>query len=675
MNYSEPSQRRSSAQLLIAGFIVLIALSALFALVALHENNKIVELNDKMYRHPFSVSNAVLKANTDIIAMHRYMKDVVLSANKDDLEAAILLVDQHEQEVYRHFKLIKERFLGDEETVNLSYKAFMDWKAIRNEVIALQRNNQNKEAAAITVGKGAMHVKLLTQRMDVLTNFARNKALEFKDNSQKAYEKSKSYLYALFVLLLLSGVGTAFFVVTRVRKAELALRSSEERFQGLFNNSDISIWSEDFSLVLVVLENLRLEGVTNLKQHLESNISLAWKLSELVKVNHVNNTTLKLFGARNKDEFVYKISETFGSNAIEVFIDELCAIWSKQKGFQSEANFKTLDGKEISALLSFQIPTTESDFRNIPVSIVDITERKKAEEQLRLSSRVFSDTNEGIIITDANKLIIDVNPAFSKITGYSREEVIGESPSILKSEKQSPEFYAVMWQHVNEHGHWQGELWNCKKNGEFYAELLTISSLKDSNDNIDSYVGLFTDITHSKLQQENMELMAHYDTLTKLPNRALLTDRFNQAIAHTKRSGVLLAVCFLDIDDFKPVNDDFGHGIGDKLLIEIAHRLKSAVRDEDTVSRLGGDEFVLLLVDIESIEKCSDLLERIMQSIQHTYALDGQSINISASLGISLYPLDDMELDVLVRHADQAMYKAKQEGKNKYRFFGVNEAQ
>lgn len=675
MARSAVSEIKSTTGLLITGFVVMISLVVLFASISLYENSRIAELNDKIYHHPFSVSNAVLEANADIIAMHRYMKDVVLATNQDALERAILLVEEHEDEVYRHFALIKERFLGDKKTVNAAFSAFVQWKTIRAEVIALQRNNQHQKAAAITVGKGAKHVQLLTQRMDVLIDFARNKALEFKGNSQRAYEDSVTYLYALLIVITLSSIATAFFVITRVRKAERARKESEERFEDLFKNAEVSIWSEDFSPVLLMLNNLRMTGVLDLKKHLQQNPSLAWELAAKVKVNSVNDATLKLFGAKTKEEFMSKIDITFGSNAIEVFIEELCAIWEKKEAFHAEANFNTLDGKEISTIVSFQIPTKESGFFNIPVSIVDITNRINSEKLLQLSSRVFSDTHEGIMITDANRVIIDVNPSFTKITGYSHDEAIGQDPNILSSGKQSSEFYTEMWQQIKGFGHWQGEIWNRKKCGEVYAELLTISSLQDAKGNTTNYVGVFSDITNSKRQQDNIKKMAHYDVLTNLPNRTLLIDRFNQATAHTKRSDTLLAVCFLDLDDFKPVNDTYGHDVGDKLLIEVAYRLGSAVRNEDTVSRLGGDEFSLLLGDLKSTAQCYEVLERIIQSVSATYVIDEKAITISASIGVSLCPLDDVELDVLLRYADQAMYQAKQEGKNNYRFFDVNEAQ
>ncbi len=220
----------------------------------------------------------------------------------------------------------------------------------------------------------------------------------------------------------------------------------------------------------------------------------------------------------------------------------------------------------------------------------DITERKQAEDRLKLAARVFGEAHEGILITDANGIIIDVNPTFTEITGYSREEIIGKNPRVLKSDRQDPDFYLEMWNCLKLARHWQGEVWNRKKNGELYAELLTISALCDEQGGVLHYVGLFSDITQSKQQLQMLELLAHYDPLTHLPNRAMFADRLLQGIARIKRDQSLLALCFLDLDGFKPVNDQFGHEAGDQVLIEVAERIKHSMRDGDSISRHGGDE-------------------------------------------------------------------------------------
>ncbi|MFT6327856.1 MAG: diguanylate cyclase (GGDEF)-like protein/PAS domain S-box-containing protein [Crocinitomicaceae bacterium] len=307
--------------------------------------------------------------------------------------------------------------------------------------------------------------------------------------------------------------------------------------------------------------------------------------------------------------------------------------------------------------------------------IQDITERKNAEEKLQLFSRMFSDTHEGIIITDPQQYIVDVNPAFSRITGYSHAEIIGKPASILNSGKQSSVFYARMWQSIAEKGFWQGELWNRKKQGELYAELLNISSLKNDNDEVTNYVGLFSDITSSKQYQEQLNLMAHYDLLTKLPNRALFIDRFNQSIAHSKRTGHQLAVCFLDLDNFKPVNDNYGHEAGDRLLIEVAERIKNCLREEDTLSRQGGDEFAILLNDIESASEYEGTIKRIHQALTRPYFINDVQHNITASSGVTLYPSDDGDIDTLLRHADHAMYESKLSGKHRSHLYSPDSDQ
>ncbi len=289
--------------------------------------------------------------------------------------------------------------------------------------------------------------------------------------------------------------------------------------------------------------------------------------------------------------------------------------------------------------------------------------------KLRLTSIVFENTMECITITDAEGNIIDVNPAFSQVTGYAREEVLGENPRFLKSGHHDQAFYAAMWQAINTTGYWSGELWNRTKTGECYPELRSISAVTDTQGAVIHYVGISSDISQLKQHEERLERMAHYDALTGLPNRVLLADRMKQAIALAKRERKMLGVCYLDLDGFKPINDTFGHQAGDHVLVEIARRIGNILREGDTVARLGGDEFVGLLPDLNRVEECIVTLKRLHENIALPIGIQGQSFSLTASIGVSIFPNDDNDPDVLLRHADQAMYIAKQSGKNRYHLF------
>ena len=300
----------------------------------------------------------------------------------------------------------------------------------------------------------------------------------------------------------------------------------------------------------------------------------------------------------------------------------------------------------------------------------DITQRKEAEAELEQAASVFQHANEGITITDADGVILDVNTAFTRITGYSREEALGQNPRILKSGRQDAAFYAEMWQTLHSRGRWAGEIWNRRKNGEVYAELLTISAVRDSNGCVQRYVGLFSDISVQKEHQQQLEHIAHYDVLTGLPNRVLLADRLQQALAQTLRRGTQLAVVYFDLDGFKIINDRHGHDAGDRLLMTLADRMKHVLREGDTLARLGGDEFVAILVDLPDVDASLPWLNRLLRAIAEPVHDEVGPLQVSASLGISFYPqAESVDADQLLRQADQAMYQAKLAGKNRYCLF------
>lgn len=296
-----------------------------------------------------------------------------------------------------------------------------------------------------------------------------------------------------------------------------------------------------------------------------------------------------------------------------------------------------------------------------------------AEKQLKLHATAFLNAQEGIFLTDAAGNILDVNPAFTRITGWERSEVIGRNPRVLKSGRHDRAFYAAMWKSISETGSWRGEIWNRNKHGEIYPEMLSISAVRDETGQLINYVAVFADISRIKAQEQQLTRIAYFDALTELPNRMLLADRLVQGISQTRRSQSTMAVCYLDLDGFKPINDTWGHDVGDKVLVEMAHRLQQAVRGGDTVARLGGDEFVLLLLGLKGIDDCNEAIERLLQQIAQPIPFLSEAATITASIGVTLFPLDDADPDTLLRHADQAMYQAKQAGKNRYHVFDAEQ--
>lgn len=300
----------------------------------------------------------------------------------------------------------------------------------------------------------------------------------------------------------------------------------------------------------------------------------------------------------------------------------------------------------------------------------DITVDKRNKEQLALAANVYKEVNEGIVITDVNAIILDVNEAFTRITGFSKGEVIGQKSSILSSGRHDTEFYASLWQSLLTQGYWSGEIWNRRKNGDVYPQLMSISAVQDSPSMAAHFVALFSDISSIKEYEQRLEKMAHYDLLTGLPNRFLLSDRLRMAMSRAKRSGEILALLFLDLDGFKEVNDTYGHDMGDRLLVLLSGAMASVLREEDTLARMGGDEFVMVLPGLANQESVVPVLQRLSAAIVNPVVVSDIELMVSASIGVALYPLaEEVDADQLIRQADQAMYQAKLLGKNRYHFF------
>ena len=299
----------------------------------------------------------------------------------------------------------------------------------------------------------------------------------------------------------------------------------------------------------------------------------------------------------------------------------------------------------------------------------DITQQKLANDELKAAAAVFEATQEGIMTTDAELRITAVNSAFSTITGYSEEEVVGQTPAILSSGKHDRVFYEEMWSQLTTEGRWSSEVWNKRKDGTLYPQWLSISVIRDEADEVLQYIAVITDRTEVKKHEDQIHMQAYYDSLTELPNRSLLMDRIDHDLKLAVRNNYLSSLLFIDLDRFKRVNDTMGHEIGDNLLVKVAERLRGLVRSSDTISRFGGDEFVILLSDISDENHAAQVAEIIINALKEPFIIEGYEIFSGASVGISMCPSDSMDSLELLRLADMAMYKAKESGRNQYHFF------
>ncbi|MDH5424574.1 MAG: diguanylate cyclase [Gammaproteobacteria bacterium] len=314
----------------------------------------------------------------------------------------------------------------------------------------------------------------------------------------------------------------------------------------------------------------------------------------------------------------------------------------------------------------------EGEAQSMVGTVLDITEQKKAERELRLADNVFDHAAEAIVITDTNSRVLRVNSSFTRLTGYSAEEAMGEQiHQLIKSEKHEKSFFQEMWKEIDDHGCWEGEIWDKRKDGTLFLSSQNISEVKDDKGVVIQYTSIFSDITDKKIAEERIKHLAEFDQLTGLPNRELFKDRLDQAVHRTKRNKKEIALLFIDLDAFKSVNDTYGHQTGDELLQEVAQRLLACVREQDTVARLGGDEFMIILESLVDKEDAALVAEKVIKSLSNKIQLGKHEASIGASIGISVYPDDGVDQEALIKYADMAMYQAKSKGKNQYQYYSL----
>ncbi|MFC7514237.1 putative bifunctional diguanylate cyclase/phosphodiesterase [Herbaspirillum sp. GCM10030257] len=455
--------------------------------------------------------------------------------------------------------------------------------------------------------------------------------------------------FAQRVLLSLSGLATIFFCLT----AWITYRESAEKRRQ-------SVELEHRHALFRTLFEGTGEGVI---------------LMASDQISECNGAALRLFGIADTSRMqtmdlasLQPARQPDGDHSNMGLYARIDAAW--QHGPQTfEWYFQSMDGREFPAETGIHAVSVGGN-AIVQITIRDITRRKQDERSMRLANQAFEHSQEGIAITDEHANILTVNRAFTAITGYSATESTGRNPRFLASGRQPREFYRHMWQTVRDYGKWQGEIWNKRKNGETYPQLLNISRLTDDNGHVINYVGVFSDISETKLAEERLLRQSTHDLLTDLPNRALFTKRLQQALpTHEQHDGSSFGVLLLDIDRFKMINDSIGHDAGDHLLLQVAQRLRRVLRESDTLARMGGDEYALLALGISDADHLASLATKLLQVLQEPFILHTHELHIGASIGLALYPIHGAEADMLIKHADIALYHAKSLGKNRFEFY------
>jgi len=462
---------------------------------------------------------------------------------------------------------------------------------------------------------------------------------------------------------------TLFDITERIELEENN-RQKDLHYQELFNHAEVSIWNEDLSELFEEISRLKTKNINNIKKYLTENLEYTYQLSRKIKVIDVNKATLAIFEVSNKNEFLKNIDRSFGNNAINIFINEVSAIYNNEKLFRSETSFISFNGNNLNAIISMPIPQDKESAKRVPVSIFDITELKSTESELSFHVKILNSVAEGVyFIGEKDGLIKFSNSRFNEIFGYDNGELIGKHVSSVNAPSHDPEKkYKEIITHLEKNGNWHGEVKNVKKNGEEFWCEASVSKF-DHNKYGPIWISIHEDISERKRNESIIWHQANFDSVCNLPNRNLFSDRIDQEIKKSDRNKSGFSILFIDLDNFKDINDTLGHNIGDKLLIEVSKRISNCLRESDIVSRFGGDEFTVLLSNTNNIEDIELICNHIQHRIAEEYQIDSETVFTSSSIGVSSYPGDSRDAETLLKFADQAMYVSKDSGKNCINYF------
>lgn len=389
-------------------------------------------------------------------------------------------------------------------------------------------------------------------------------------------------------------------------------------------------------------------------------------LDEMGRMLEINQTGAAMLGGKHAQLLGKQFIAWLAEDDRFPFLSRLRQAFLSRENLVTELKIETTNGVLRDVRLEcIVMESADADkVLSCHILMADLSEHRKVEEVATLASSVIGGTMEGVMITDSHRIIRSINPAFEKISGYSAREAIGCTPALLKSNHHDENFYREMWEALNKDGQWQGGVWNRHKNGEIYPAWLNISAVKDSRQRIIYYVGILSDSPVQELILERLQYLAYNDVLTGLPNRRLFLDRLNTSLSQARRDKHMLAVLFVDLDQFKQVNDTLGHKAGDELLVCATEHMKSCLRESDTLARFGGDEFAVILPAIPDADAASNVARKFLECYTKPMSINGKILNVTASIGISIFPNDGEDVDDLLHHADTAMYQVKETGRN-----------
>jgi diguanylate cyclase (GGDEF)-like protein/PAS domain S-box-containing protein len=620
-----------------AGFgLVLLMMAALIVFVFVRltiiekHNEKITSMSGANAAAMHTV-NVMTRANTNLTME-------LLLAPEQDQAAISAKIDANRMAVAQALATLDQSIHSAEPQALLdnSMAARTKYVDSMNRFRSLLAANRRDEAAALMKNETVPALNVFQQSIEALWTLQVQRVASNGAQIKKNIETARMSLALLGSLALLIGIVAAYFAVA----ADIVKRRLLEQTQ---------------RVVAEIFENSK-EGILITDQQ--------------QRIISVNKAFTEITGYA-QDEVVGKTPRVLSSNLQEpAFYNRMWKELLADDHWEGEVLDRRRNGQVFPLWLSIAaVRDRHHKITNYFGICSDITERREAEQSLGLAAQVFEHSREAIMILDQNRGIIRTNATFTELTGYTTQEVIERSVKVMRPEAHDDAFYERIWAEIDATDHWQGEQLMRRRNGQVFPAWITITTVRDSDRKVTTYISYFSDITARKEAESRIRFLAEHDFLTGLPSRELLLDRLRQAIAVARRNQTQLAILFLDLDRFKNINDSMGHSVGDKLLRQVAQRLQKHIRSIDTISRHGGDEFLIMLADIGTIPQVAHIADHVMRAIAMPYKIDNHELVVTASIGISIYPGDGDEIETLVKHADVAMYHAKGSGRNRYQFF------